>query len=714
MKIDIHSHTRKIKKGDACTREVSPKEFCEIVTSTDVDILAITNHNIFDKRQYDEIYKRLNGRVQVWPGVELDILESGKRGHLLVIVSPQKAPDFSKTLDSLMSGSDPDSFSMSIEDAVRSLDSLGPVYVAHYKQKRPDLSEDALERLVGLTKNKSRVIKEVINSISAGIFISHGHPSIYGSDIQDWREYEEVAKGLPELRFPVESFEHFCLLLEKDPVTINTILEKKTAETLVLSPFEDATEIRIQVYNDINIFFGPKGTGKSCLLLAIAKHYSEKGVEAKRFESGSIRLEEQYDLKGRKFTIDLGPYGVDYCTNEIDALKKSSEVDITSVSNYTNYFSAENRNRNAKKLLLKDMDQVEEDGARREFEKYHKSTTTLQTFCEFLSNDEVIREVSEGGDLDDLMFRTRSLLEKLKSGRWERFVQWKEAELFNRAIEKIKSEVSRKTGSPSKPSRTGFKNYALNRIMIFVHARKVLDTLATPIPDQIEYIGNLGSEKGELSCKTRVCFQNGDLTDSTLSNVGTVKKKPQKEFAKGLQRVRDSAFGEKLFEVISDLNKIEGSEDIKSVYEVLLFGRTFVANGKEYSPSSGESSMLLLHKELNADKDVYILDEPEKSLGNEYINDVIVPLIKEKARLGKKVFIATHDANIAVRTLPYNSIYRNHGSEGYGTYVGNPFANNLVNIDKGTDQLDWKKISMKTLEGGEIAFGERRRIYGNT
>lgn len=49
----------------------------------------------------------------------------------------------------------------------------------------------------------------------------------------------------------------------------------------------------------------------------------------------------------------------------------------------------------------------------------------------------------------------------------------------------------------------------------------------------------------------------------------------------------------------------------------------------------------------------------------------------------------------------------------YSTYVGNPFSNNLVNLDNGSDQLDWKKVSMKTLEGGEEAFGERGKIYGN-
>jgi hypothetical protein len=77
------------------------------------------------------------------------------------------------------------------------------------------------------------------------------------------------------------------------------------------------------------------------------------------------------------------------------------------------------------------------------------------------------------------------------------------------------------------------------------------------------------------------------------------------------------------------------------------------------------------------------------------------------------VFISTHDANVAVRTLPYNSIYRCHDKDGYGTYTGNPFSNSLVCLENTEKTLDWKQISMKTLEGGQNAFGERGKIYGN-
>ena len=108
-----------------------------------------------------------------------------------------------------------------------------------------------------------------------------------------------------------------------------------------------------------------------------------------------------------------------------------------------------------------------------------------------------------------------------------------------------------------------------------------------------------------------------------------------------------------------------------------------------------------------------MIDEPEKSLGNDYISDVIVPLLNEHAKQCKRVIIATHDANIAVRTLPYNSIYREHDLKKYNTYEGNPFSNNLILTDDTSKKLDWKDVSMRTLEGGKEAFGERGIIYGN-
>jgi ATPase subunit of ABC transporter with duplicated ATPase domains len=249
--------------------------------------------------------------------------------------------------------------------------------------------------------------------------------------------------------------------------------------------------------------------------------------------------------------------------------------------------------------------------------------------------------------------------------------------------------------------------------MVERNAAAIGQALKTELPVDAEVIGSLGENKGELSLQTEFRFQDGTVWDASFTPVARVKKGTQKDFAVEVRGILAQAYKEDLFKRIARLNEVEDVESIKSLRDLLLFKRHFALEGQPYVPSSGEAAMVLLEKELRRDADIYILDEPEKSLGNEYISEVIVPLIKGHALAGKRVFISTHDANIAVRTLPYCSVYRAHDVGGYNTYVGNPFSNDLVNVEDSGDMLDWRVISMRTLEGGEAAFGERGRIYGN-
>ena len=713
MKIDIHAHTKICKSGDAPTREIAPAAFCEKIQSTEVGIIAITNHNFFDLCQFTEIVDLIGSDAQVWPGVELDVQEGVGRGHLIVIVSPKVAKEFYEVVYELTKNSTPDSFKTTIEQVLKTFEDLKPLYVTHYKQKTPNISDEALEKLASGTANPERVIKEVTNSISAGIYISHGHASIYGSDVQDWSTYEEQARDLPDLRLPIESFEHFCLLLGKDPTTINTILDKKIAEDLVLTPFGDATVLKLKVFNDINIVFGPKGTGKSCILKAIAKHYCNSGIDAKVYESASDRLNELFDTKGRDLSLNLNTYGINYCKDEIKALREAAEVGVTSLSKYENYFRIKSTSKNAKNIKLKDIDPEEEGVSKREFLEFNEGVNKTFEFITFIEEHPSVKKELSREEIEEVTRILSDLLLRMIHREWEGYSVWKQISFLNSAIDKFRIEVERKTGSPAKPTTTGFREYALNRVKIEANAAEIIKSLDTKIKVLKEAVGSLGTSKGELELWTEFKFQDGTTIDGGLNKLKAVNKGPQKLFAKTVRDVHNHAYEEDLFQHIAKLNAIEDVEKIETVYEMLLFKRHFALNGSAYSPSSGEASMVMLQKELEADKEVYILDEPERSLGNEYINDVIVPLIKQRARAGKKVFISTHDANIAVRTLPYSSVYRRHGPAGYTTYVGNPFSNNLVNSLYKDDSLDWKKISMRTLEGGEEAFGERGKIYGN-
>ena len=54
MKIDLHCHTKRIKSGDGSGRNVTKELFCKKIFDADVKIVAITNHNAFDKEQFFE------------------------------------------------------------------------------------------------------------------------------------------------------------------------------------------------------------------------------------------------------------------------------------------------------------------------------------------------------------------------------------------------------------------------------------------------------------------------------------------------------------------------------------------------------------------------------------------------------------------------------------------------------------------------------------
>lgn len=712
MKIDIHVHTKKTKQGDAETREIEADRFHEIISSTEVKIIAITNHNVFDIEQYRKFVTEVGDDFQIWPGVELDVIKDNRRGHLIVIVSPDKVEDFSDTIFKLTEHSTPDKYTILLEEVVSNLDKFMPLYIAHYHQKKPDLLDEDIDYIVEKTANKSRVLKEATNAVSAGIFISHGHASIHGSDVQNWNQYQEQSKSLPDLRLPVESFEQFCLLLDKNQVAINTLLDKKDPEPISIKPFKDETVLEIIVYDDINVFFGAKGTGKSDILTAIAGYYSAKGITCKKFESGSVKLDDAYDLAGKNLKLDLKDHEISYCNKEIELIRLAQEVHITSISKYKQFFSDSLKNKKAQKIKIKDMPRVNTQNSEREFELIQNSNGKVKEFKLFSENNTILEDVLGKENMGKLLSLLNEAIEGLNKKGFEKFSNEKSAMLFNSMIEKFKFEITKKTGAPAKPSETGFQKYASNRIKIELAVKNIIENISKKISINDEYVGNLG-EKGELYCKTEIVIQDGNINEARFKPLGTANKKPLKNFSRIMADIKENVYSQNLFNKIAELNEMEGINLIPTTLELIVFDKYFTINDEHYEPSTGEASMILLHRELSEDKDIYILDEPEKSLGNEYINNVIVPLIKEKAKSGKKIFIATHDANIAVRTLPYNSVYRHHDKSGYQTFVGNPFTNNLTNINNHENKINWKDISMRTLEGGRNAFGERGQIYGN-
>ncbi|MDW7669846.1 MAG: hypothetical protein SCJ93_13565, partial [Bacillota bacterium] len=378
MKIDIHSHTKKIKSGEVDTRNINSDKLCEILKLTEVGILAITNHNHFDLEQYNSINEKCNEFCQIWPGVELDIMEEERKGHVIIIVNPSEASEFCKHINELLDGISAEDFNISIQELVDNFNGFDSVFIPHYYAKKPSLNDFDINKLESLLTNKNRLIKEATNAISAGIYVSHGHKTIYGSDIHDWGNYQIESKELPDLRLPVESFEKFCLLLEKDETTIKTILKEKHYEELNLKPFDSEDTVNINIYNDINVLFGPKGTGKSDILKAISKHYQEKGERANVYESNKEDIENTYDIRGNNIQKTLDDLNLISCKDKIINIREAEEVNITNISKYKDFFSKEISNKNANSIIIKDYLLEDYKHKEREIHKINNVSKTIK------------------------------------------------------------------------------------------------------------------------------------------------------------------------------------------------------------------------------------------------------------------------------------------------------------------------------------------------
>lgn len=278
--------------------------------------------------------------------------------------------------------------------------------------------------------------------------------------------------------------------------------------------------------------------------------------------------------------------------------------------------------------------------------------------------------------------------------------------LVNYSINKIKGIADKSTNSVSKPSVTGFEQFVDKRLQLYRAVKTILDNLAHEESNEKEKIGSL-DEKGEIFINTKYrLLCDASKTDEFLNGIRKLR-----EIKAKLEFIRSHIFDAGISEAVQGLNEL-CEDEIKSVLQFVGVSKQVVNdNGDVYSPSNGEKGMLLLQRALMNEADAYFLDEPELGMGNSYIDTSIRPLLVDLSKQHKYVVVATHNANIAVRTLPYMSIYRTHSNGEYSTYIGNPFTDQLVNCDDPTDVLNWAEESLKSLEGSRNAFYERKDIY---
>ena len=704
MRIDLHCHTKAIKKGDGPGRNVTPEQFKSKIENADVKIVAITNHNAFDLEQYKSLVKITEGECLVWPGVELDVLEPGsKRWHLIVVVNPKQAKPFSDSVSELLKDADLEECTLTLEEIHKAFKKLDAIYIAHFHQKRPVMPEEDGEKLTRLIGEPYRVFKETSNESSMSVFANYRYNVLVGSDVKDWKNYEDCT--FSELKLPVDGFEQFCFLARRDENVVQTLLNKKDSKMLIAHP-ASKVNLPIQIFADINIVFGQKGTGKTEIVKSLYQAMKAKGLKCVRYVASDRDEEFKALLSCKGIVPDLEKMGADDCEDDFKTISEWSDVGPKPFDNYLNWKRTEGNNANKARMkitqstvLSRDVNDMEEV-----HKKDKKNIVTVMKFLKKVNLKEYLSDVDSK--------RLKELIDKLQKSiqnkRLDDLIDEEAVRLVNFSINKIKEIADKSTNSVSKPSTTGYIGFVEARLKLFKAVNNILKNLSLGEINNKEKIGFL-DEKGDILINTKFRMLCEASTASEFSNKGIKKFREAKGI---LENLKNSIFDNDITEKIQQFNDLCEELSLKSITPFVGCSKQVVNRiGEEYSPSNGEKGMLLLQRALMDEADAYFLDEPELGMGNSYIDTSIRPLLVGLAKRHKYVVTATHNANIAVRTLPYTSIYRTHSNGVYSTYVGNPFSDKLVNIDDKNDVLNWADESLKSLEGSKDAFYERKDIY---
>ena len=716
-KIDLHTHTQICKQGDGKKREISPEEFVKKMRENSVEICAITNHNKFDILEFKKI-RELDDELTIFPGMEIDVtLYNGQHKHIIVVASPEKMQQFDEVFDE--ESRNYDDYIISYEEfiaKVKSFPKTEIIVIPHFYLK---------DKQRGVTIEEANKLREDLEgyivilepkSIQAmGIINSHNDLALFGSDVKDWNSYSEYI--LPEIKYKIDSFAKFYKLAENPALFIKTILEGTTCYEINRSDNTKYPDLRkpIKIFEDINIIFGEKGAGKTIFVKNYVYPTLKNLGKNVFFHEGKDYNTEYEDIiseLNNKIAID---------EEKKNSIKDTIQIlfDYSELNNYNGleqiikYRKSALSNKNAERICKRDS-------------KISASISTEDikiVLSETYRNFKKINAVEELNGIVNRDFMSREKLDNELKSLKQDILEDAESYIKNafsnkgiiRSIDSIKESIKKQTGSDSAPTHIKFSELVEKRLNRIKYNKRLMDLFEEIEDIKISSLGKL-PQKGEVQIESVIkvlpeteVFSAESLFDK---NGLPTRRKLMKKFNhfdintcfSTINQYFDAS--EKSIDVDDFVNKV-----IKHSYQIYLIDEN--RDRKNYIPSEGEKAILSISAILeNNQYDFYIFDEIERGLGNRYISSYLIPKIKELRDRGKTVIISTHNANIAINTLPSQTIYSAYDviHEEPEFYVGNMYSNTLENSK--SEILKWEKIALLHLEGSEEMFTNRRDIYG--
>ncbi|HEX8333353.1 MAG TPA: PHP domain-containing protein, partial [Segetibacter sp.] len=603
-KIDLHSHT--ISTISDYEFDFDIAKIVEYVKRLEIDAIAITNHNVFDLRQYYEIKNTLS--ITVFPGIEIDL----EGGHLLLIAGLDEfeIATFDENCKQVTQLIQCNTDSLTVEQFRKIFPELNKYILIPHYDKKPAIKESVIASLkphitcgeaASVSKFK-RMLKE--DNVLTPVLFS------------DMRFHSQLKD------FPTRHT--FVDLQEISLAGIKSCLADKSKVSLSKdtgNDFFQATDDGLMLSTGLNIVLGERSSGKTVLLDKIA---SSNG-NAKYIEQFSLLQNDEQkfnDTNKARLSILHHNYLNEFKAVVEDIIQidlKKNHLGIEDYLGSLKKFATENEKLDLFSkcvLFSEDLYSVNEP---ENLDKLINSITVL------IENKEYQHLINKHLSTDSLKNLLLELIdEAIKSKTANEQKNW-----LNTIIGDIKRELRIKTTS-SFVEEIDLYKVAVEEVKIAKYIEVVNELKTARVINK--------DELGKFSMVTSTHPIAGALE---LQKIAHDKKPYSQAFS----------LYSKPYDYLLKLKEI-GVEEA-SIYKLFIQIDCETLNKDGFKVSGGERSEFnLIHEIQDATKyDMLLIDEPESSFDNLFLKKEINTLIKDMSAL-MPVVVVTHNSTVGASIKP--------------------------------------------------------------
>ena len=667
-KIDFHIHT---VQGSLD----APFLFCmeklkEYVNSAHLDCIAITNHNLFNKSQFDEIADHIP--IPVFPGIEIDLEGS----QVLLIADGLELADFEQRC-AVVSMACAESGSITVHKLFEIFPNMAKYIVIPHYDKKPAIRPDTLEKL------KPHVTAGEVSSPKKFIYSLKDKDRLVPVYFSDSRIREELKL------IPVRQ-----TYLDCNEVNFSTIKHCLRDKNKVSLSEKDGNKL-FQVFENgqklstgLNVIIGERSSGKSHTLDKIdqrfdnVRYIKQFALVARDEEDDKRRfnelLSQKHSLFSKDYLAELQQVVSDVLDVDLDADERSCARYLDALLKFAH--ETEKHDAFSKAVLFSEESFPVID---------QKGLKELVDSTKNLLRNEEFRDVIDKHLPAD---RLRALYTELMQLYGRKEEERSKKIWINELIQNIQSRLRTKTAAPTIPDFDPYR--------ILMNKRKV---------DKFNGIVKLARRPREILRKQKRGFE-------IIAEVGPFRGAGELKSLSKSQIAFSSAFSfyDDPYKYLQGLKELDSRIPAADYFRYLVKIDYKITNKDGFEASGGERSEFFLLQEIENARayDMLLIDEPESSFDNLFLKNSVNEIIKDISS-SMPVIIVTHNNTVGASIQPDFLLFTRKEVQGksvdWRIYSGFPTSSELQSVD-GRSLRTWE-ATMGCLEAGSEAYEERARGY---